>query len=265
MPFPKTVFTIALLISASAGSLRAEPVGRPRLAIIKADDVRGPSFKWNRFIGISLDRDVVVSLGVITESMAAKDEKYLAWLRKWEATGKVEFWNHGWDHKAWKDASGKALSEFGGSGLSHQREHLEKSQSLSQTLLGKPFAAFGSPFNAMDADTAQALNEIPSLKFIFCYPDSKVNAQLRGKTLLPMNLRGEHEGTGKPHFEKFKADYQRKDGPPLNFAAIQFHPASFPEDGFEHYANILDFLKAEGWTFVLPGSYTARAQGSGPP
>lgn len=78
---------------------------------------------------------------------------------------------------------------------------------------------------------------------------------MKEKTLLPMSLRGEHDGTGKPNFEKFKEDYAKKAGPDLTFAAIQFHPMGFSEKGFQDYAAILDFLKSKGWTFMLPSEY----------
>lgn len=233
----------------------AEPAPRQRLAIVKADDVRGINGKWDRFIALSQERDVVVTLGIITESLGAKEPKYVDWIKKWKDSGKVEFWSHGWDHKSWADASGKKLSEFGGSGYDHQKDHLLKAQAAYLAATGSPYTIFGSPFNAMDADTAKALNEIPELKMIFCYPGSIVNAKLKDKALLPMSLRGEHDGTSKPNFPKFKEDYLKKDSPTLNFAAIQFHPLGFSEEGFKHYTDIIDFLKTQGWTFVLPTKY----------
>ncbi|WP_009965239.1 DUF2334 domain-containing protein [Verrucomicrobium spinosum] len=255
---PRSLST-AILLLASLGTgqsaTAAEPATRQRLAIIKADDVKGVNGKWDRFIALSQQRDIVVSLGIITESLATQDPKYVAWIKKWADTGEVEFWNHGWDHKSWTDTAGKKLSEFGGSGLEHQKDHLLKAQSSFKTATGSPYTIFGSPFNAMDGDTARALNEIPELKLIYCYPGSVVNAQLKGKVLLPMTLRGEHDGTSKPNFPKFKEEYQKKDGPALNLAAIQFHPLGFSEEGFKHYTDILDFLKTEGWTFILPTKY----------
>jgi len=75
----------------------------------------------------------------------------------------VEFWNHGWDHKQWDDA-GKKTSEFGGSGYEHQKEAIAKSQAAALRVLGQPIVAFGSGFNAMDMDTARALNETSELQ-----------------------------------------------------------------------------------------------------
>jgi len=230
-----------------------------RIAIIKADDVTSVNGKWDRFFKVSQDLGVPVSAGVIAVSFQKQDEKYDAWLKKWEATGKVEFWNHGWDHRQWQDGD-KKKSEFGGSGYDHQKANLVKAQEAAKAGLGKPFVAFGSGFNAMDSDTAKALNEIPELSLIFCYPGAKPAKELKGKTLLPMHLRGENDGTGKPNFAKFKDEYaKKKDDPALGVVAIQFHPAAFSEQGFTDYAEIVKFLKAEGWTFMLPAEYAKSA------
>jgi hypothetical protein len=182
-----------------------------RIAIIKADDVTSVNGKWDRFFKVSQDLGIPVSAGVIAASFEKQDEKYDQWLKKWEATGKVEFWNHGWDHRQWQDGD-KKKSEFGGSGYDHQKANLAKAQEAAKTGLGKPFAAFGSGFNAMDSDTAKALNEIPELTLIFCYPGAKPAKELKGKVLLPMHLRGEGDGPGKPNFAKFKEELRQVQG-----------------------------------------------------
>lgn len=230
-----------------------------RIAIIKADDVTSPHKKWDRCFEIAHEREIKVSAGIIANSLEKQGADYVDWIKKWEKTGKVEFWNHGWDHKRWSE-DGKEKSEFGNSGFDHQMGHLTKTQKAYKQATGKDFTTFGSPFNAMDGDTATALNRIPELRLIFCYPGAAPTKAMEGKILLPMTLRGEHDGTGKPNFEKFKQDYANKDKPELTFAALQFHPMGFSEKGFEDYAAILDFLKSEGWIFMLPSEYAAIAK-----
>lgn len=68
-----------------------------------------------------------------------------------------------------------------------------------------------------------------------------------------MNLRSEGDPTGKSNFAKFKAEYAQKKQP--SFSAIQFYPGYFGDEYFKEYAKILDFLLADGWTFVLPSEY----------
>ena len=232
-----------------------------RIAIVKADDVTGEHTKWERFFKLAEKHDIPVSAGVIGDSFGKRDGTYAEWLKKWEATGRVEFWNHGWDHRRWEE-EGNYRSEFSGSGFEHQRDHLAKVQEAAKTALGKPFTAFGSPFNDMDADTAKALNGFAELKTVFCRPEAEPAKELKDKILLPMFLRGENDGTGKPNFAKFKEEYEKKRADPeLSPCAFQFHPGAFSEQGFAEFEAIVEFLKAEGWTFMLPADY-AKSVGS---
>ena len=119
--------------------------------------------------------------------------------------------------------------------------------------LGTAPVAFGTPYNAVDADTVTVMNENKDLHLFFGYRELKA---LKNKIVAPMVLRGENDGTGKPNFKKFKELYIKKKG--LTFTALQFHPNGFKNNHFDEYGMILDFLIAEGWTFVLPSDYVKR-------
>jgi len=68
-----------------------------------------------------------------------------------------------------------------------------------------------------------------------------------------MIFKGEHDGTGKPNFDKFKADYLSKKE--IQFSAIQFHPGYFTKNRLEEFIKIIEFLKLEGWKFILSKDY----------
>ncbi len=119
-------------------------------------------------------------------------------------------------------------------------------------VFGTPPLAFGAPFNAVDADTFTILNADSDMKLYFGHNDNG----LVNKVLVPMSIRGEHDGTGKPNFEKFRAEYQTKPG--LTLLAVQLHPNNFNEEHFDEYNKILDFMILEGWSFVLPKEYILR-------
>lgn len=248
--FRSFIFRIPILSLALVFLQPAEAAAR-KVAIIKADDVRKVSEAWDRFFALSKERSVKVSAGIICESLVGGNPDFVAWLKKHQATGDVEFWNHGWDHKRWKVAGGKELQEFCGSGYAHQKKHFAQSQTWMKKVLGKESVAFGAPYNAIDRDTATVLTEDPATRLVFGY----ANQQVGNKLLATMVLRGEGGGTGKPDFQKFKADYAKQKN--LTFSAIQFHPAGFRDEHFEEYAKILDFMIEEGWTFVLPSEYIA--------
>lgn len=251
-------FKTILFSSLAALVLPAGAETKP-IAIIKSDDVSGIHPKWDRFFKLAEELEVPVSAGVIAVSLEKQGEEYHEWLKKWNATGKIEFWNHGWDHRRW-DENGAYRSEFKATGADHQKDHISKAQNAAGKVLGKPFAAFGTPFNDMDEDTAKSLNEFPEVKMVFCFPDAGPAKSLKDKVLLPMFLRGENDGTGKPNFTKFKEEYEKKmKASPLTFCAFQFHPAAFSEEGFGEFRQIVEFLKKEGWTFMLPADYAKLA------
>lgn len=251
--------TATLQLAAAIFAAEPSPVPQPapsmRIAIIKADDVRGLSPKWDRFIALVREKRVKVSLGVIANSLERDpSDDYARWLINLAKAGDVELWHHGWDH-AKNEINGTTVYEFKNSGLPHQREHLQKAQTLMFQKTGVTMAAFGSPNNAMDADTAVALNDFPALSGVFCHANESVcTPLLREKVLMPMALRGEADGTGKPVFEKFKQAYEERPAD-LTFAAVQFHPHNFTDQAFTEFGKIIDFLKAEGWVFMLPSDY----------
>ena len=258
----KPLFALAAFLGLVAAAFAVEPAPAPlpaaqppRIAIIKADDMRGPAPQWDRFIALVREKHVKASIGVIVNSLERDPSgDYARWLTDLSKPGDIELWHHGWDH-AQNKVNGVTVSEFKNSGLPQQREHLQKAITVLKQKTGVALSVFGSPYNAMDADTAAALNDIPALIGVFCYANDTVcTPLLHGKVLMPMTLRGEADGTGKPVFEKFKADYAKRPAD-LRFAAIQFHPPYFTPQGLEEFGKIVDFLKTEGWVFVLPSEY----------
>ena len=222
-----------------------------KIAIIKADDVRSGTSKWKRFFSLSRGKGVKVSAGIICNSLQNDKKGYFKWLQELQKSGWVEFWNHGWDHKKWENEKKDKIYEFCNSGYDHQKKHFSDSQKIMKEVLGIAPVAFGTPYNKCDSVTLKVMNEDKDLKLFFGYRGKKLENQI----LAPMLLRGEHDGTGKPNVEKFKADYNRKKN--LMFTSIQFHPNGFSEKQFEEYEKILEFLKKEGWKFMLPAEYLA--------
>ena len=99
-----------------------------RVVIIKADDFRGPNHKWQHFVQLAQDKDIKVSIGIIANNFPLYDKSVVKWVREQQKSGRVEFWNHGWDHNRWKDKGGKKISEFANSGYEHQKINFDKSQ-----------------------------------------------------------------------------------------------------------------------------------------
>lgn len=248
-------FTFVALASVLPGTASA---GSRKIIIVKADDLAGITPAWNRFFNLSREKGVKVSAGIIANTLEGEKSEYVGWLKKIQATGQVEFWNHGWDHRRWTTSERGELSEFGGSGYEHQKQHFGLARQIMSDLLGSVPIAFGTPYNAIDADTVKVIDEDADLRLFFCRREEGRTRKL----LAPIVLNVEGDGTGKPNFEKFKAGYAQERG--LAFSAIQFHPNSFTDAHVAEYGRILDFLIAEGWTFLLPSEYVALAQPSEP-
>ena len=165
-----------------------------KIVIIKADDIRCPADGWNRFFEFSKAKNVKVSAGIICDSLQGDQPEYFDWLQKLQASGMVEFWNHGWDHKRWMNDENIQLKEFAGTGYDHQKKHFDDAQKIMKKVLGAPPVAFGTPYNAHDSDTVRIMKEDAELRLFFCYKPE----DLGNKISAMMHLRGEYDGTGKP-------------------------------------------------------------------
>jgi peptidoglycan/xylan/chitin deacetylase (PgdA/CDA1 family) len=253
-----TRFRILLLAASLVSAVTAAPADPAKIVVIKADDYRGLTPKWKQFIEASRELGASASIGVIVDGIAGKAEEADA-MRKLEAAGDIGFWNHGWDHRRWTDGKGKALSEFGGSGLDHQRKHLADAQAGLLAALGREEGVFGTPYNAFDKDTATAINATPAIRLFFA--NSPLAARLLDKRVSLLEIIAEQDGTGKPNAAKFKASFPKGPAGPVS---LQFHPAAFPADGIKEYKGIIRHLKSNGYTFLLPSEYIAISQGGKP-
>lgn len=239
---------------AVAPTVARSSVNSSRIVMIKADDLRAPSANWDRFIEVSAKRGIKVSIGIICDSLMGGDAGYFAWLRSWQNSGEVEFWNHGWDHQ--RLGEGRAISEYGGSGYAYQKKHLTDSQEIMRKILGKPPVALGTPWNEFDHDTVQIVNEDQNVRLFFGHKEGIFGA---GKIVVRM-LQAEANGTGNPDFSKFKKLYESQKTLP-GVIALQFHPPAFQERSFVEYERMLDFLIQEGCIFLLPQEYLDRLDG----
>jgi len=255
---PRCAFTsVRVLVLFVAMTLNATAIAADlsRVVIIKADDFTGTNQAWNNFLEVSREAGVKVSIGVITKSIR-ENSPVQEWMRAQENKGDVEFWNHGWDHKRWT-TNGLTISEFQGSGLAHQCEHLTHSQAALKKLLRHDVIAFGTPYNGFDSDTAQAMNDSPALRLFFIYTTNtktKAARQRVSDRIALLDIVNEADGTGKPNAAKLAALLAKRPPGPVS---LQFHPPYFDAAHLEEYKTILTELKANGYTTMLPTEYVA--------
>ena len=109
-----------------------------KIVIIKADDMKNTLIpNWKKFFDVIEQKNVKASVGIICNSLETDKDGYFAWLKSLAATGRIEYWNHGWDHKQWTE-NGATLQEFKESGYDHQKQDLDKSQAATVAALGAP-------------------------------------------------------------------------------------------------------------------------------
>jgi len=243
--------SLTAVIIAVAASWMSAAADLSKVVIIKADDFRGTTGAWTNFLDVSRAAGVKVAIGVIADSIQNKTSDW-AWMRAQERQGDVEFWTHAWDHKQWT-TNGQTVSEFQGSGLAHQREHLARSQALLKTALGRDVIAFGTAYNGFDADTATVINESPELRLFFTHRLAAAKDLLTNRVEV-LDVISEGDGTGKPNAEKLAATLAKRPPGPVS---LQFHPPYFDPPHLEEYRKILANLKAQGYAMLLPSEYVA--------
>ena len=223
---------------------------KPRYLMLKLDDVGARNYRqYDRVLRFLEEKDIVAGFGVIVSSIEDAPAAYIEWLRRnaRENGGRVEYWNHGWDHYM----KGNEVCEFKGTGLAHQRENLAKSQDVFREKTGITMHALGTAGNARDADTPTALAERSDIT-VWIYGDERNTG---GKLVLRRTFNLEY-AVGKIDFNKFAGPYKgrRLD----SYAIIQGHPNMWNDETFSEFKKVVGQLLDDGWIFTTPHEYATK-------
>lgn len=220
--------------------------------VLKVDDListptGGVPERWQRLVDLAVARKIKLSIGIIANSLEGDKPAYFAWIKSLQKTGLVEFWFHGYDHKAWKEGD-RNVSEFQGPSYEQQKDHFVRSQALARAKLGFAFATFGSPFNVADANTARVLAEDTDIK-VWLYGD---HAHPAGKTILDrVNAVSIEQPLFVPNSAKFIEGYA-KNATGRSTYTIQGHPAQWDDARWAEFVRIIDFLVQNKIPVVTP-------------
>ena len=239
-------------LQACLDDLQADPHrGQPPPKIVlKLDDfrpVRGkPHPQWLKVADFAKSKNLKVNFGIVAQGLAEECPDFVAWTKERNASGMIEFWNHGWDHGERAGENGKRIQEFCGESYEYQKKHLTDSNRLAREKLGFPFVTFGAPFNSTDASTLKVLSEDPDIK-VWLYGDVKNSA---GKTVLdrtfPVSLESP---TFIPNYAAFVEGYAHNRA--AAYFVLQGHPANWNDERWEQFVKIVEFLTAQNAEFVL--------------
>ncbi|CAN5795008.1 hypothetical protein BH09VER1_BH09VER1_19400 [soil metagenome] len=243
----------AVLLPTRSQAEAAPGEKKPNVIILKLDDLTRVSPNFNRVLDFLKSRNIHASVGIIANSLEGNKEPYFAWIKERNESGLVEFWFHGYDHKMWKDASGKDLQEFKGVPYEQQKEHFVESQALAKEKLGFAFRTFGSPFNGSDEATLKVISEDPDMKiFLYGLPtqaSAAPNVMIMDRT--PMNIENP---TFVPNTERVVHDLQALGGK-REFFVIQGHPDQWDEPRMAEFGKMIDYLTSQGVIFATPYEY----------
>lgn len=252
MSLDRRCLTVAALWLTPA--LRA---AEPPVVILKLDDVKqvknAPVHRnWQRVADYLEANHLKGSFGIICSSLETGNPAYYQWIKDLHAKGFVEFWLHGYRDRTKDDPAG----EFEQGSFEEQRDVLARCERLAQERLGFTFAAFGPHWSGTTEATDQALAAIPEIR-VWLYGPKQPKHFTRLSIPRVMALENP---TFVPDFEKFKAAYERY-GSKEQVLVLQGHPpAWWTDERWNGFVTIVEFLKAQGCTFMTPSEYAAQVQ-----
>jgi len=245
-----------------------------QIVLLKADDFCATppdrAERWKRYINeVVVHRGIKTSVGIIADQVADASAEFRRWVASWQASGLVEFFNHGCDHSrtlpdnplsklVWNAmsadmAQGRSglppgtLYEFQGAPLPEQLAHLARSQQIVHDVFGIQMRSFGAPFNKWDKNTALALREVGQNMDVWFS-----GWEGSGLFVIPRG-GGEIEGSdGVPSV----GCYMKTHDPVQRTIILQVHPPLDPfVKGWDAFLDVLDLVTANGGVFLLAGEY----------
>ncbi len=244
------------------------PRKKPAIIVLKLDDVKqirgSVHAAWKRVDEALEARHIKASYGVICETLAEATPEYANWIRTRRASGRVEFWFHGWDHGP-HDVDGQPCNEFAGWRYDGMKALVDRSQKAALDKLGFAFLTFGptgsgAPGPGLDATALQVMRDDPHMKVIL-YPmpldEMGKKSAADGKlTILDrvwaVNLES---AVGVPDCRRLIEGYAAN--PEREYFVLQGHPAMWGGERFNEFLRILDFLTAQKVAFMTPSECAA--------
>ena len=221
-----------------------------QLIILKADDLTYEKNKvisdnWTRFLHYVVTQRIKSSVGLIVNSLETDDARFPGLLKYLSRTGYIELWIHGYDHRLGaKYPNGELYDEFRNSSFEFQKEQIKKAIDLSKQKLDFTMQTFGAPGNAVDDNTALALNAFDDIKVWFF--------GMEGSRQIILGRSADMEyPVGNPDYNSFVKNHDINN----EYTVFQIHPNMWDENQFNEFKKIITYLKEEELTFVLPYEY----------
>lgn len=253
----QTLLRLAMAVVVSAIGCGFASAAAP-IVLLKLDDLvaapgnaQGVSVRWQRVIDFLESQGVPAALGIIGESLESEDPRYFAWIRQRAEKGLIEFWNHGYAEHFKADRALGEKGAFDGTAREKQSEFIQRTQSLARFKLGLVLHAFGPHDSSIDGNTLKALDRSPEISMLWYYGADSPGLGGRHVFLRKVNLEAP---IFVPNPESFMKDFAAH-GEMLPYLALQGHPAQWDEERFSNFKRIVEWLQAQGCTFMTPSAY----------
>ena len=260
--FTALFFAIALTVAgACAGAPAALAADAAPVILLKLDDLawdpKNPeaavSGRWKQITAYLEGKNLTSSYGILCESLVGEHPAYIAWLKERQAKGVIELWNHGFAFNYKADPASGRKGAFEGTSQAEQRDMLIKGQQLFHDRIGGDLHAFGPHVCHLDGNTYATLETIPEITMVWFYGPPK--GVTSGKFVFKRTINLES-----PIFVPNPAEVQEqflKTGKNLPYIAMQGHPNQWNAERYQAFTATIDFLLAQGCTFMSPSAYVA--------
>lgn len=240
----RPLLLLALVLSLGAGEGIA--------VLLKLDDLTGTHPRFQKVDDFLAAEGMKVNYGIIGEALEKPDPALDAWVKERHASGRVQFWNHGYATRFAKDATKKG--EFQGSGLEAQSKAIMRTQELAKTRFGFDLAAWGPHDSKTDDDTWAALAKVPEITAVWFY--RPYGGKTFAGTLIARRMELE-KPLGNPEPKQLAEAYTTNAGR-FDYIALQGHPKQWDDARFAAFQEAVRFLKEKGCTFILASELKPR-------
>ena len=255
------IFAALLLILVAYAGRGADEAAKPAapLILLKLDDLAHASDpkvavspRFQRTVDFLAEEKIKSNFGIICETFETDCPAFIAWVKERHASGMIEFWNHGYGFKFPNPNPAVKLAEYLGRSSEEQAATLKKSQELVKAKTGIEMRAFGPHAAAIDDNLFPALKTRPEIALVFFYGPTKAmttdRVVLQRRAELELPIFKPNFANMREHWEKYKS---------YDYLALQGHPNSWDDQGFENFKQIVKFLREQGCRFVTISEYLA--------
>lgn len=238
----------------------------PLIVILKLDDFKLNRGQvppvWRQVADLCAARGLKAGFGVIAGSLRDATPEAVQWMQEQRASGRIEFWFHGWDHATHEVEGQQQAAEFSRRSYEEQRQRFADSQKLAQEKLGFAFQTFGPPgggtTGSFDPATLRAVAQEPEMRVVL-YPQPLDDAarQLEGEGRVRVwdrvwlaNLEAQ---VGVPYCKALQVGIASN--PQRPYFVLQGHPPMWSGARWDEFLRIIDYLVGQKAVFMTPVGY----------